>query len=358
MTLVLQVDPTNPQPELIAQAAAVIRAGGLVAFPTETVYGLGADGLSAPAVARIFAAKRRPANDPLILHLASADQLALVTPEVPPLAQRLAQAYWPGPLTLILRRAAQVPAGIAADGPTVAVRVPAHAVAQALIRAAGTPIAAPSANLFSKPSPTRATDVLEDLNGRIDMLLDGGATQIGIESTVLDLTTAQPTLLRPGGLPLEQIEALIGPVLLPGEAGEREHAVVPEGQAATAPGMLLKHYAPRARLLYAVGTTASPDRGKAALRTIAEETLARGSRLGLLLCDEHMAALDDLAAERVSLGSCADLASIAARLFSSMRALDRTGINAILTHDYDNSGLGRALNDRLYRAAEGKTIKV
>jgi L-threonylcarbamoyladenylate synthase len=349
MTIVLPVDPCDPQPDAIARAAEVIRAGGLVAFPTETVYGLGANGLDAAAAARIFEAKRRPANDPLILHLASTDQLIDITIGAPPLARRLADAFWPGPLTLVLERGPRVPGVVTAGGGSVAVRVPAHPVARALIAAARTPVAAPSANLFGRPSPTSAEDVLEDLRGRIDLVLDGGPTTIGIESTVLSLVGAEPVLLRPGGLPLERIEALIGPVLLPGEAA------VEEGQRAPAPGMLLKHYSPRARLLYVL----APEAGGppiAALRREAGASLARGERLGLLLCDAALDALADIPAERAALGGCGDLAGVAARLFGAMRALDRAGVDAILTHGYGRAGLGRALDDRLFRAAEGRTI--
>jgi L-threonylcarbamoyladenylate synthase len=348
MTIVLRVDPRDPQHDAIARAAQVIRAGGLVAFPTETVYGLGANGLDADAAARIFEAKRRPANDPLILHLASAGQLADITVDVPSLAHALADAFWPGPLTLVLRRGERVPGVVTSGGDSVAARVPAHPVAHALIAAARTPIAAPSANLFGRPSPTTADDVLEDLRGRIDLVLDGGPTTVGIESTVLSLLGPQPVLLRPGGLSLERIEALVGPVLMPGEA------TVEEGQRAPAPGMLLKHYSPRARLLYVLALEGGLP--IAALRREAVAALARGERLGLLLCDEALSALADIPAERASLGDCGDLAGVAARLFGAMRSLDRAGVDAILTHGYGRAGLGRALDDRLFRAAEGRTI--
>lgn len=355
MTRVLSVDATDPQPEVIAEAAAVIRRGGLVAFPTETVYGLGADGLNPSAVQAIFTAKKRPSSDPLILHLADFEQLASITQAVPEAARRLADQLWPGPLTLVLPRAAHVPLEVSSGGPTVAARVPAHPVAQALIRAAGTPIAAPSANLFSRPSPTQASDVFEDLDGRIDLILDGGPTAIGVESSVLSLVTTPPTLLRPGGLPVEAIEALIGPIFLPGE-GEQSGPVVADNEAAPAPGMLLKHYSPRARLLYLTNSAQAGEALLARMRQIASQELAAGRRLGLLLPEQELAALDDLDAERFSLGSHNDLGQIAARLFAGMRALDRAGIASILTHDYPNEGLGRALNNRLYRAAEGNTI--
>ncbi len=353
MTKIIAVDAKNPEPELIAEAAHVIRAGGLVAFPTETVYGLGANGLDANAVERIFAAKGRPSSDPLILHVSSIEDLALVAQKLSPAleqnVQKLAQAFWPGALTLVLPRGNRVPLEVTAGGDTVAVRVPSHPVARALIAACGVPIAAPSANLFSRPSPTSASDVLEDLRDRIDVVLDGGETTIGLESSVLDLTSGIPTLLRPGGVPLEALEAVLGEVLLPGEA-ERTRAA---GETVPSPGMLLKHYSPRARLVLLMGEGA-----RGALRAQAATILASGQRLGLLLCDESLEPLQDLPAERVSLGSCARLEGVASKLFTGMRALDRAGVGAILTHGYAASGLGRALNDRLYRAAEGRVIRV
>ena len=344
MTRVLELDPIHPDLELIAEAAGVIRAGGLVAFPTETVYGLGADGLSVAAVERIFAAKQRPSSDPLILHLSSLgeiERVAKVVPELEEIVSRLAREFWPGPLTLVLPKLDQVPNAVTADGPSVAVRVPAHPVALELIRAAATPIAAPSANLFSKPSPTSASDVLEDLRGRIDMVLDAGPTRIGVESTVLSLISSVPTLLRPGGLSLESLEAVIGPVMLPGEA------VVADGVNAPAPGMLLKHYSPRARLECLMGAT-----GQTMLEALREraKTLSP-DKLGLLLPDSSLKALGDVRAEKFSLGD--SLETCAARMFQGMRTLDRAGVNVILTHSFEPSGLGRALNDRLFRASEG-----
>ena len=344
MTRVFELDPIRPDLELIAEAAAVIRAGGLVAFPTETVYGLGANGLSLAAVEKIFAAKQRPSSDPLILHLSSLNELervASVTPELEETVSKLARAFWPGPLTLVLPKLQQVPNAVTANGPSVAVRVPAHPVALELIRAADTPIAAPSANLFSRPSPTRASDVLEDLRGRIDLVLDAGPTRIGVESTVLSLISSVPTLLRPGGLSLELLEAVMGPVMLPGEA------VVAEGVNAPAPGMLLKHYSPRARLECLMGAT-----GPALLEALRDraDTLSH-NKLGLLLPDSSLKALEHIQAEKFSLGE--SLETCAARMFQGMRTLDRAGVNVILTHGFEPSGLGCALNDRLFRAAEG-----
>ena len=353
MTRVLTVHPEQPEADAVLEAANAIRAGGLVAFPTETVYGLGADGLDADAVRRIFAAKERPSSDPLILHLADASWLArvaLLPAALEAHALRLAERFWPGPLTLVLPKLERVPPEVTAGGPSVAVRVPAHGVALALIRAADTPIAAPSANLFGRPSPTVASDVLEDLRGRVDIVLDGGPTSIGVESTVLDVRPLErggpPVLLRPGGVTLEALTAALGEVALPGE-------MLQPDEAAPAPGMMLRHYSPRARLLVVAGAT-GPNLERA-LRTVAQSALDRGERLGLLLPEASLEGLSDLDAVRYPLG--ADLNGVASSLFRGMRALDRLGVDAILTHGFDDTGLGRALNDRLFRAAEGRLIR-
>jgi L-threonylcarbamoyladenylate synthase len=195
VTTVIRVDPEAPDPAALAPAAECLRRGGLVAFPTETVYGLGAHALDSAAVRRLFAAKGRPANDPLIVHVDDIDRMQALVRDVPDAARQLAARFWPGPLTLVLRRSEQVPDDVTAGLNTVAVRVPAHPVARALLIAAGVPVAAPSANLFSRPSPTRASHVMDDLAGRIDFVVDGGATQVGVESTVLDLSGEVPTIL-------------------------------------------------------------------------------------------------------------------------------------------------------------------
>lgn len=347
-TIVLPVDAMHPEPATIAQAAAALRRGELVAFPTETVYGLGANALDATAVARIFAAKQRPAADPLIVHLSTPAQLAQVAAEIPPLAHTLAAAFWPGPLTLVLRRQAIIPANVSAGRDTVAVRLPAHPVALALCAAAGVPIAAPSANMFTRPSPTQAAHVLEDLNGRIDMLLDGGPAPIGVESTVLDLTRDPPELLRPGGVPIEELRRFLPELTFTPRYIDTE---APEAQAA--PGMLLKHYSPRAELRLFVGT---PERALARLRAEALAALAAGQRVGVLAPDEDAAALEDIAAHIVPLGPESNLEQIAQHIFAGMRALDAQGVDLILARGVSAAGLGLAIGDRLVRAAEGAII--
>ena len=235
-TEVLPVDPQHPQPERIRQAARIIQEGGLVAFPTETVYGLGADALNAEAVRSIFTAKGRPAYDPIIVHvdervISDPDLLTDVVTHVSSTASLLVRTFWPGALTLVLPKSDRVPDVVTADGPTVAIRCPGHPVAQALIRAAGCPIAAPSANRFSHTSPTTAQHVLDDLDGRLALILDGGPTSIGVESTVLDLSGDRPRLLRPGGVSLEALEAVLGPVEQRGDPSREGRASCLAGDA-------------------------------------------------------------------------------------------------------------------------------
>ncbi len=346
-TIILPVDAEQPEAAVIARAAEVIRRGELVAFPTETVYGLGANALDAGAVAKIFAAKQRPAADPLIVHLAALDQLGEVATDLPALAYELAAEFWPGPLTLVLRRQPIVPPNVSAGRDTVAVRMPAHPVARALCAAAGVPIAAPSANMFTRPSPTQAAHVLEDLNGRIAMLLDGGATTIGLESTVLDLTQSPPQLLRPGGAPLEALRGL-----LPGLTFTPRYVETHTDEGQAAPGMLLKHYSPRAELRLFVGTA---ERALARLVKVAQEAQANGRRVGILAPDDDATALAGLGAF-VALGAQDDLPQIARQIFAGMRALDAQGVDLILARGVERAGLGLAIWDRLVRAAEGHVI--
>ncbi|MBI4494224.1 MAG: threonylcarbamoyl-AMP synthase [Chloroflexi bacterium] len=348
-TVVLAVDPEQPEPAAIARAAQVLRRGGLVAIPTETVYGLAANAFDPEAVRSIFRAKERPRHDPLIVHLASAEELPRVARHVPPEAQRLAEAFWPGPLTLLLPRAPQVPSEVTAGLDTVGVRVPSHAVARAVIAAAGVPVAAPSANRFGHTSPTTAQHVLHDLDGRIDLVLDAGPTTVGVESTVLDLTSDPPRVLRPGGVPVEALAQVL----------EREVPVGASAGPARAPGQLLRHYAPRARLELFEGT---PEATLHAIADQARRHLQQGKRVGLLLADEDVAALGALEPQEQVLvrpvGSRRDLAEIARRLYAELRRLDTQGPDVILARTFGTEGLGLAIADRLRRAAEGRVTRV
>lgn len=340
-------DGAQDAPTMV-RAAAVIRRGGLVAFPTETVYGLGAHALDADAVSRIFDAKGRPAGDPVIVHVTGPDALAGVVGAVPVAARALMARFWPGPLTLILERGPAVPLRVTAGGPTVAVRVPAHPVAIALLRAAGVPIAAPSANRFSRPSPTTADDVAEDLGDRIDMILDGGPTTHGVESTVVDCTSSVPLVLRPGAITLEALREVNPDITL------RTRVVADTDTVLTAPGTLLKHYAPRAEVR--LWTGAPPTLMDAVREDIAQE-LRAGRRVGALLLDEDLQAINEASVVKASLGSGAHREEAAARLFAALRALDRHGVDVIITRDLGRDGLGLTIWDRLYRAAEGRVLE-
>jgi L-threonylcarbamoyladenylate synthase len=351
----LVVDAIAPASDAIARAASMLRAGGLVAFPTETVYGLGAHALDARAVARIFAAKGRPAHDPLIVHLAGAQALAQVAGPVPTRAWPLIEVCWPGPLTLVLPRHAAVPDGVTAGGPTVAVRVPRHPVAHALLVAAEIPVAAPSANLFSHTSPTTAAHVLADLDGRIDLLLDGGPTPIGVESTVLDVTgldDGRPAvILRPGGVTLETLRTLLG-----------EHGVVEHTRAAgelalqeetplASPGLLDRHYAPQTPLWLFAGAERA---ARNALFAAAAEATMAGERPLLLLYSEDQALLAGQGQGGfpvVTLGAAANADDVARQLYGALRLADGMGATLLLARDLPGGGLAAAVRDRLRRAA-------
>jgi L-threonylcarbamoyladenylate synthase len=356
MTRVLAVDPDHPDPDAITEAASVIARGGLVAFPTETVYGLGANALDAAAVARIFEAKGRPADDPLIVHLAHIGQLGRVARDIPPVARTLGLAFWAGPLTLILHKQPVIPDLVTAGLPTVAVRVPAHRVARALMEACGVPVAAPSANRFSRPSPTRAAHVLADLGGVVDLLLDGGPTTIGVESTIVDCTRTPPVVVRPGGITFEQLRPLVPELQV--EARQAR-----EGMPLGAPGQLLRHYAPAAPLTLFVGAVEAVQHR---LGAEARAQVGKGQRVGILAPEEDVLALAPELAAQATAGrvllraygrrSAPDTAAQA--LFDTLRALDAERPDVILAAGIGLAELGAAIHDRLMRAAEGRVIAI
>ena len=312
----------------VALAAQLIAAGKLVAFPTETVYGLGANALDSAAVAGVFAAKERPHFDPLIVHVATLEAARELVTEFPDTAVRLAEKFWPGPLTLVLPKVERVPDLVTAGLPSVAVRIPAHPLALELIERAGVPIAAPSANLFGQVSPTTAEHVAAQLADRIDYILDGGPCRVGVESTVLHLGGECPLLLRPGGISLEDLEAAIGPV-----DTLQSNPTSDDGPQA-APGLLERHYAPRTPLQIVDELPPHQER----------------SQTGLLTLGPIDEAATFAAVEVLS--PTADLTEAAAHFYAAIRRLDAAGLSHILARRFPPEGLGRALNDRLQRAAQ------
>ncbi len=326
----LKIDPDNPEEDVIERAASIIRAGGLVAFPTETVYGLGADAMNERAIGLIFEAKGRPSDNPLIVHVDDREKLERVAVEVSEKAERLMEKFWPGPLTLVLKRGPGVPPSVSAGLPTVAVRMPASRIARALIRRAGTPVAAPSANASGRPSPTTASHVLADLGGRVDMILDGGPTDIGIESTVLDVTADPPIILRPGWVTAERLADTIGAL---DQRVSRE-------RLGRSPGTRYRHYSPRARVVLI--ESGSPGLVKEACEKYLKEGPVgylghtdldiRGGRFNKIILSE----------------SAGDYAR---SIYRALRELDEKNPSVIVVEGISESGEGAAVMDRLRRAS-------
>jgi L-threonylcarbamoyladenylate synthase len=329
MNNLVKVNPEAPEPEAMERAATILRGGGLVAFPTETVYGLGALALDLGAIRKIFMAKERPDWDPVIVHVRDVAMARSLMKTVPSSFDSLASRFWPGPLTFVVEKADQVPGEVTAHRPTVALRMPGHPVAMAVLAATGAPIAAPSANRFGRPSPTRAQHVLEDLGSRVDLILDGGPTPMGVESTVLDLTQSPPAILRPGGMPREELEQALGEVQL---ASAVEDEAVRAGLAS--PGMSLKHYSPSARveLLDSAG-----DKTVIALKRRVEELKREGKTFYIL-------------------SNYGDQRLYAQTLFDQMREADTQRADVILAVLPPALGLGLAVRDRLLRAAGASAV--
>ncbi len=320
----------------IRRAATLLRAGELVAFPTETVYGLGADALNGEAAARIFAAKGRPADNPLIAHIAGESGLAgLIAGEPCACARALMRAFWPGPMTLIFPKSPRVPREVTAGLDTVAVRMPSHPVARALISAAQTPIAAPSANRSGRPSPTTAAHVLEDMEGRIPLILDGGPCEVGLESTVVDVTGARPRILRPGGVTLEMLEGVVGDV----DVDEGVLHQLQAGSQARSPGMKYKHYAPKGEVTIVTGPRAAQE--------IARLYDAADGRAAILAFSQA-----DYGARRVY-----RLKNAPGELFAALRQLDEDGMETIYAEDVPTTGVGLAVMNRLMRAAAFRVVE-
>ncbi len=341
------IDSENPEPELIQEGARLIREGQLVALPTETVYGLGANAMDAQACKEIFRVKGRPQDNPLIVHVANLEMVKSLVERWSPEAELCAEKFWPGPLTLVLEKTAFVPDVVSGGLGTVAIRMPRHPVALRLIEEAGVPIAAPSANLSGKPSPTNGTHVWKDLRGRIPLILDAGVCSVGVESTVLDLTGEIPTILRPGGVTKEQLEEVLGEIAVDHPSGT---------QPPKAPGMKYRHYAPKGDLMLFIGEREN------ILPRMANEILkghARLKKVGILCTLESASHLHSKLPELLFvLGSEKCPEEVAGRLYEGLRLCDEQGMDIILAEGVDENGLGFAIMNRLEKASGQRIIRV
>ncbi len=348
-TIYKKTDADNIDRKVIEEAGRIIRSGGLVAFPTETVYGLGGDALSPSSSEKIYKAKGRPSDNPLIVHIAEFDSIYRIASDIPPAAEELAKKYWPGPLTIILKKTLIVPDETTGGLQTVAVRFPSHPVARELIKASGGYIAAPSANISGKPSPTTGQHVLVDMDGRIDMIIDSGPCEIGLESTIIDLSTDVPMMLRPGYVNEKMLEEVIGSV-------EKDPAVfgdVNEDIKPKAPGMKYRHYAPKGTLAIVSGDTqnvVSYIRKKTDIKT-------EGKKTAVLACTENVGMYPgaDLV---IDIGDTDNEEKIASGLYDSLRRCDAENIDEIYSEEFDTPKLGQAIMNRLIKAAGHNIIKV
>ncbi len=347
-TQIYKIDSNAVDNEKIGEAAAIIREGGLVAFPTETVYGLGADALNPEASRKIYAAKGRPSDNPLIVHIADFEDLVRIAAEVPQEAKKLADAFWPGPLTMIVNKNGKVPYETTGGMDTVAVRMPNHPAALELIRKSGCLIAAPSANTSGRPSPTLAEHVAEDLGGKIPMILDGGEVGIGIESTIIDLTEEIPMILRPGYITKEMLESVIGRVQTDPGIIASDSSKKPK-----APGMKYRHYAPKAGLLLIDG---KKDAVIEKINQMTDEMQAQGKRVGIIGTDETIAAYrGDMV---LSMGAREDEDAIARHLYRILREFDEAGVDVIYSESFSTPRIGQAIMNRLLKAAGHQVLVV
>ena len=349
-TIMQTINPESFRDEELEEACRILQKGGLVAFPTETVYGLGGDAMHPEASAKIYAAKGRPSDNPLIVHIADMDALEDIAQSVPEAAVKLADHFWPGPLTLIFPKKEAVPKSTTGGLETVAVRMPSHPVARALIRESGVYIAAPSANTSGRPSPTKAEHVKEDLDGRIDMILDGGAVGIGLESTIVDLSTGVPTILRPGYITGEMLEDVLGEVQVdPAILSQKMNPNI----VAKAPGMKYRHYAPKGQMTIIEGDT---SKVVDEINRLVKEKTDEGCSVAVIATEETK---DAYACANVrSVGSRATEGSIAAGLYDILREMDHIGAEYIYAESFEKDTLGKAIMNRMLKAAAYHVIKV
>lgn len=343
-TEVVKIDRAHMDVGALQRAGQILKEGGLVAFPTETVYGLGANGLDEEASKKIYAAKGRPSDNPLIIHIARMEDLGKIVREIPKEAEKLAKAYWPGPLTMIFNKSECVPYGTTGGLDTVAVRMPSDALARALIRQGGGYVAAPSANTSGRPSPTTAAHVYEDMKGKIPLIIDGGPVEIGLESTIVDLTADMPTVLRPGYISVEMVRAVLGEAQM-----DRGLIADDSGIRPKAPGMKYRHYAPKADLKVVEGPMEQ-------VIAYINEQAKEGRRTGIICTEETKESYPR--GDVKCIGSRKDELSIASHLFAILREFDEDGVEAIYSESFEAPGLGQAIMNRLLKAAGHQRIDV
>lgn len=340
-TIIEKIDKNQKNTDIIREAGRILKEGGLVAFPTETVYGLGANALNEDAAKKIYAAKGRPSDNPLIIHITNMKALDKIVSEVPEKAVKVAEKYWPGPLTMIFNKSDIVPYGTTGGLDTVAVRMPVDEIAREVIDAGGGYIAAPSANTSGRPSPTTAQHVAEDLTGRVDMIVDGGAVEIGVESTILDVTVEPPMILRPGAITKEMFEEVIGEVTVDRTLIRPDSKQVPK-----APGMKYRHYAPKADLTIIEGPL---EKVVKEINKRAKEKSEAGYKVGVIGTEETVA--DYKSGDVKCIGTRADESTIAANLFRILREFDDDQVDYIYSESFDTAGIGSAIMNRLLKAA-------
>ncbi|HLR34631.1 MAG TPA: L-threonylcarbamoyladenylate synthase [Tissierellales bacterium] len=345
-TKIIKVDSENLKEERVREAAKIIKRGGTVAFPTETVYGLGANGLDERAVERIFKAKGRPQDNPLILHIAFKEQLEELVKDIPEEAFEIMEKFWPGPLTLIFKKSDKVPDKITGGLSTVAIRMPNNKIALKIIELAKVPIAAPSANTSGRPSPTNATHVVEDLYGKINMVVDGGSTGIGVESTVLDMSGETPMILRPGGIIYEDLKLLINNVELDKSIIKDNENIIPKS-----PGQKYKHYAPKGKMIVYSGDV---DNVVSNIKALAEKYIKEGKKVGIMATEETRNRYT--IGTVLVVGSRENKDSIAKNLFNIIREFDNFDVDIILAEGTDTIGIGRAIMNRMKKAS-GNNVK-
>lgn len=347
-TIISKIDNRQLNSDVIKKAGDILREGGLVAFPTETVYGLGADALNENAAKKIYAAKGRPSDNPLIVHITNMGALEKIVSHIPAAARTVAEKYWPGPLTMIFNKSGIVPYGTTGGLETVAVRMPSHEIACAVIEAGGGYIAAPSANTSGRPSPTRAEHVEADLKGKIDMIVDGGPVEIGVESTILDMSVTPPMILRPGAVTKEMLEELLGEVAVDAALFDEDSKKAPK-----APGMKYRHYAPKARLCVVEGDEAAVVKE---INRITDESMREGKKVGIIGTQETVG--NYLNGVVKCIGTRQDEATIANHLYAVLREFDEENVDCILSEAFSENGIGDAVMNRLLKAAGYHIIQV